>query len=81
MKSLLFVFVLSLTLAYSPQAFADDLVDDYIDHLDFTPSATDGLGRMFSHSQALVQALDSMNWYIMFGGNLINASVPHFIVY
>lgn len=79
MKFLLFVFVLSLSLAYSPQVFADDLVDDYIDHLKFTPSATDGLGRMFSHSQALVQALDTLSWQIMFGTGGINAQVPNFI--
>ena len=73
MKSLLLVFAF----AFSPQVLADDsFVDSFVEDMEFQPSATDGLGRMFAYSQSLAQALDTMSWYIMFGGN-IAGSVPY----
>ena len=73
MKSLLLVFAF----AFSPQVLADDsFVDSFVEDMEFQPSASDGLGRMFAYSQSLAQALDTMSWYIMFGG-AIRRNIPH----
>ncbi len=55
--------LLSVALLGAPQVFAED-------EMSLQPQASDGFGRIFSRSQALTQALDTMVWYIMFGGTV-----------
>ena len=64
MKSLLLVFAF----AFSPQVLADDtLIDKFVEDMEFQPSA-EGLGTMFQQGQSLTLAIDTMIWYIVYGG-------------
>ena len=56
-------------------ASSNALGDDFESSSSLRPSATDGLGRMFSSSQSLVQALDTMVWFTLFGG-VISSNTP-----